>query len=189
MESINNLVNSEAIIYEQTNMEPRPELSLRKPTPGDKAEIERNYRNSTSLHKPWTFPPKSYENYLTEEGRYFLCLKATGAIVGTFNISGIVRGLFQSAYLGYEVFSPYDGKGYMTTGLRLIVETAFSELNLHRLEANIQPGNTYSIKLVSKVGFVKEGFSKNYLNIGGLGWKDHERWAIVNGEWKSTYTY
>jgi len=68
----------------------------------------------------------------------------------------------------------------MAKGLQLLLTKAFTELKLHRLEANIQPDNKRSIKLVSRAGFVKEGYSKNYLNIGGQGWKDHERWAIVS---------
>jgi ribosomal-protein-alanine N-acetyltransferase len=114
----------------------------------------------------------------------FLCLKSTQEIVGTFNISNIVRGYFQSAYLGYEVFSPHQRKGYMSQGLKLLLHYAFTELNLHRLEANVQPENTYSIRLLAKSGFIKEGYSKNYLNVGNQGWRDHERWAIVNDEWQ-----
>lgn len=161
-------------------------LYLRKPILEDLDEIKSLYERSSSLHNPWTPPPKDYNTYLSQEGRYFLCLEETGDIVGTFNISGIVRGYFQSAYLGYEVFSPYNGKGFMHIGLELIIIEAFGSLNLHRLEANIQPENISSIKLVSKCGFIKEGFSKNYLNIGGLGWRDHERWAIFNNEWQES---
>ncbi|MEM5499871.1 GNAT family N-acetyltransferase [Paraglaciecola mesophila] len=160
-------------------------LILRKPRLEDRFEIEECYGRSESLHRPWVFPPESYESYLQQDGRYFLSLESSGEIVGTFNISGVVRGFFQSGYLGYEVFLPHNGKGYMSVGMRLLLEEAFSNLGLHRLEANVQPGNIDSIKLLSKAGFIKEGFSKSYLNIGGLGWKDHERWAIVNNEWKS----
>jgi len=160
-------------------------LNLRKSEQSDKSEIEECYRVSTSLHQPWTFPPENVERYLQQEGRYFLCLESSGEIVGTFHVSGIVKGYFQSGYLGYEVFLPHNGKGYMSTGLEFLLREAFLNLGLHRLEANIQPLNISSIKLVSKAGFIKEGFSKSYLNIGGLGWKDHERWAIINNEWKS----
>ena len=146
-------------------------------------KIQELYERSVSLHQPWTYPPKDYSSYLSENGRYFLYIEESGEIVGTFNISGIVRGYFHSGYLGYEVFSPYQGKGYMRAGISLIINEAFGPLNLHRLEANIQPENVVSIKLVSAAGFVKEGFSKGYLNIGGLGWKDHERWALLNDTW------
>lgn len=157
-------------------------IILRKPTLGDLAEIIELYERSTSIHQPWVYAPDSYESYLAQEHRYFVCKSDTGEIVGTFNISGVVRGYFQSAYLGYEVFYPYQGKGYMSKAMGLVLKEAFEHLNLHRLEANIQPENLSSIRLVAKAGFVKEGFSKNYLRIGGE-WKDHERWAIVNDGW------
>lgn len=158
----------------------REMLTLRKPNFDDLAKIKELYEKSISIHNPWVYAPENYQTYLEQENRYFVCLSETDDIVGTFNISGIVRGYFQSAYLGYEVFCPYQGKGYMSEGIKLLLKEAFESLNLHRLEANIQPGNLASIRLVSKVGFIKEGFSKNYLNVGGVGWKDHERWAIVN---------
>lgn len=157
---------------------------LRKPNEKDLSSVKALYQRSASIHFPWTSAPKNFEAYLAQEGRYFLCLEETGEIVGTFNVSNIVRDYFQSAYLGYEVFFPYQGKGLMRKGLDLFIHEAFNSLNLHRLEANIQPENHTSIKLVSMAGFVKEGFSKNYLNIGGEGWKDHERWALVNERWQ-----
>lgn len=164
-------------------------LLIRKPLINDEKEIRECYRKSTSLHHPWTFEPVDYQVYLSQPDRLFLCLENTQEIVGTFNISGIVKGYFHSAYLGYEVFSPHQRKGYMNIGMELVLNYAFKKLNLHRLEANVQPENISSIKLISKNGFVKEGYSKNYLNIGGLGWRDHERWAIVNDHWQCENSY
>ena len=158
-------------------------LILRRPILNDLSEVRTLYDQSITIHHPWAFAPSDYEVYLAQENRYFLCNSENGKIVGTFNISGIVRGYFQSAYLGYEVFLPYQGKGYMSKGIALLIKEAFEVLKLHRLEANIQPENLASIRLVSKAGFVKEGFSKNYLKVGGVEWRDHERWAIVNGNW------
>ena len=158
-------------------------LYLRKPRLDDLEMIQELYVRSVTLHWPWVYPPQNYTSYLMESDRYFLCLEVGGDIVGTFNISCVVRGYFQSAYLGYAAFSPYQGKGYMRIGMDLLIQEAFGPLNLHRLEANIQPGNIASIRLVAGAGFVKEGYSKGYLNIGGLGWKDHERWALLNENW------
>lgn len=158
-------------------------ILLRKPQLDDHDEVKALYEQSVSLHHPWVFAPQNYEAYLEQEHRYFLCLSNSGSILGTFNISGVVRGYFQSAYLGYEVFCPYQGKGYMRKGLELLIKEAFENVRLHRLEANIQPENLASIRLVSAAGFVKEGYSKNYLRVGGAEWKDHERWALVNERW------
>lgn len=159
---------------------------LRKPKISDLKEIELAYKNSQALHQPWTFPPTDFQSYLQQEGRYFLCLSKTHQIIGTFNISNIVRGYFHSAYLGYEIFHPYQGNGYMKLGLKLLLNEAFQVMNLHRLEANIQPENIASIRLVAGAGFIKEGFSRQYLRIGGKDWKDHERWVIINEDWKET---
>lgn len=157
---------------------------LRKPAYEDKESLIAAYQRSEDLHSPYTFAPTDVDAYITQENRYLLCHKDHHEIVGTFNISNIVRGWFQSAYLGYEVFSPFQQQGFMQQGMQLIIEEAFTSLNLHRLEANIQSDNIASIKLVAKSGFVKEGYSKNYLRIGGKQWKDHERWAIVNECWQ-----
>jgi ribosomal-protein-alanine N-acetyltransferase len=104
----------------------------------------------------------------------------SGALVGAINLTNVVLGAFRSGYLGYFAFEGFAGKGLMKRGLRAVVRLAFRELKLHRLEANIQPGNTASIALVAACGFWREGFSPAYLKIGGR-WRGHERWAIVRG--------
>ncbi len=75
----------------------------------------------------------------------------------------------------------FAGLGFMTEAVRLTVVHAFLEIGLHRLEANIQPGNLRSIAVVKRVGFRKEGFSPRYLQIDGV-WRDHERWALLADE-------
>ncbi len=102
--------------------------------------------------------------------------------MGVVNLNEIVRGSFQSAYLGYYAFRPHAGQGYMTEGLALVLRHTFRGLGLHRLEANIQPANRQSRELVRRLGFRREGFSPRYLKIGGR-WRDHERWAIVRETW------
>ena len=100
------------------------------------------------------------------------------------NINEIVRGVFCSGYLGYYAFVPHDGRGYMRTGLAAVLRLAFRSYGLHRLEANIQPGNGRSIALVQGLGFEREGYSPRYLKIGGR-WRDHERWAITSESWRA----
>ena len=104
--------------------------------------------------------------------------------MGVVNVSEIVRAALQGAYLGYYAFQPHAGEGYMTEGLALVLRHAFRRLGLHRLEANIQPRNLASRRLVRRLGFRKEGFSRRYLKVGGR-WRDHERWAIVREAWES----
>ena len=96
------------------------------------------------------------------------------------NVSEIVHGSLRSAYLGYYAFVPHAGRGLMREGLALVIRDSFRRLRLHRLEANIQPGNTASRALVRRLGFRREGYSPGYLKIGGR-WRDHERWAVRAG--------
>ena len=69
----------------------------------------------------------------------------------------------------------------MLEGLQLVIREAFGPLELHRLEANIQPGNERSIRLVQGAGFRMEGHSPRYLRIAGK-WRDHQRWALLRDE-------
>jgi ribosomal-protein-alanine N-acetyltransferase len=71
----------------------------------------------------------------------------------------------------------------MTEGLARVVSEAFGPLGLHRLEANIQPANLASRRLVRRLGFRREGLSPRYLRVAGA-WRDHERWAILRDDWR-----
>ena len=79
------------------------------------------------------------------------------------------------------------GKGYGTEAVQLMLKHVFKELKLHRVEANIQPGNIASIALVKRAGFVQEGYSRCYLKISGK-WRDHERWALLAKDWKPAHS-
>ncbi len=116
----------------------------------------------------------------SKEGQagYFLCLRDSGELAGVVNISEIVPEPFLSGYLGYFVFAPHERQGIMSEGLSLVIRDAFGRLGLHRLEANIQPGNEASVRLAVRLGFRREGFSPRYLKIRGR-WRDHERWTIL----------
>jgi ribosomal-protein-alanine N-acetyltransferase len=164
-------------------------VGLRHPVAADRDEFLQRSRASRSLHRPWVHAPEDDEAFAallrsnrdeTTE-RLLVCRRDDGVIVGVFNLSQIFYGHLRSAYLGYYAFTPYAGRGYMRDGLRLVLRHAFGPLGLHRVEANIQPGNAASIALVRSAGFRQEGFSPRYLKIGGR-WRDHERWAILAEE-------
>ena len=103
-------------------------------------------------------------------------------LIGVVNINDIVMGGFRSGSLGYYADMEMAGLGYMGEGLALVLDHAFTVLDLHRLEANVQPANAASIALIRKLGFRKEGFSPKFLQIDDI-WRDHERWAILGEEW------
>ena len=145
---------------------------------------------SRDLHHPWAYPPERADQFDELVSRCarddFACLVAIppddlAGISGVFTIGQIVRGLFQSAYVGYYANVAYAGTGLMREGLRLVIRHAFEDLRLHRLEVNIQPGNHASIALARGAGFRLEGYSPRYLLIGGQ-WRDHERYALTADE-------
>ncbi len=164
---------------------------IRAPRPEDRGEVVALTHRSRRLHRGLVSPPEdeaAFDSYLERCARpnfegLLLCRSEDGRVVGVFNLSEIVRGNFQSAYLGYYAGEPYAGRGYMTEGLRLVLRHAFENLKLHRVEANIQPTNAASIRLARRAGFTQEGFSRHYLKIGGR-WRDHERWALLAEDWK-----
>jgi len=165
---------------------------LRELARGDREEFLALVDESRELHRPWAYPPErpdEFEDLLARaRGDDFYALVACraqdGVIVGVFTISQIVRRSFQSAFLGYYGHARYANRGYMRLGLRLVLEFAFAQLGLHRLEANIQPGNAPSIALATGAGFRLEGYSPRYLLIGGQ-WRDHERYALTSDEWRA----
>jgi ribosomal-protein-alanine N-acetyltransferase len=142
---------------------------------------------SGELHRPWLSLPSTSEQFHAYVTRYerpdeeslLVRVRDSGAIAGMVNINSIIRGRFQSASLAYAAFAPTAGQGYMSEALDLVVRYAFEGLRLHRLEAQIQPGNHASLKLVQRSGFRYEGSSPELLFIDGA-WQDHERWAITS---------
>ncbi len=166
-------------------------IFLRFPTNDDGAEFISLNRASKRFHRGLVSPPTTAEQFAAFLQRseredsccVFICLVNGGSIVGAMSLSQIFRGGFQNAYLGYYIGARHAGRGYLTEALKLFLRYAFEQLKLHRVEANIQPGNLASIALVKRAGFTHEGFSRRYLKVCGR-WRDHERWAIIAEDWQ-----
>ncbi len=173
-----------------------PRVAIRPFAYDDGEEFATGARLSIGHHRPWLFPPLTAEAYASYAAKliedparagFLVCERTSGRIAGFININNIVHGGFRSGAIGYGVFAHALGRGFMGEGLGLLLEHAFGPLQLHRLEANIQPLNAASIKLVRGAGFRLEGFSPDFLFIDGA-WRDHERWAIT-GEMTARETH
>jgi ribosomal-protein-alanine N-acetyltransferase len=168
------------------------QVFLRPPTRADRDEFVSLMRASRTWHRPWATAPTdrdAFAAYLNDARRpdfeaLLVCRLEDLAILGFFNLTQIARGPLQSAYMGYAIGKPYAGHGYMREGMQLVIRHAFQTLRLHRIEANIQPGNHASVALARGAGFHREGFSPRYLKIGGR-WRDHERWALLAEDWRA----
>ncbi len=142
--------------------------------------------SSEELHRNWVQSLNNKEAYLAYLERInkdnqfgtFIKLKKTNDLIGVVNVNEIVKGTFKSGYLGFYLFSGFEKQGLMNEALKLVINYAFDSMQLHRLEANIQPDNINSLRLVHRVGFIKEGFSRKYLYINNK-WQDHIRYALT----------
>jgi ribosomal-protein-alanine N-acetyltransferase len=167
-----------------------PAVHLRKPRATDANEFLALAAASRTFHKPWVEPPGERHAFAAlirrNRGNDFEMLlvvrRSDDAIVGAVDFSQIQHGTLRSAFLGFYALGEHAGRGYMTAGVALALRHAFTELGLHRVEANVQPLNERSKALLRRLGFRQEGFSPRYLKIGGR-WRDHERWAILAEEW------
>jgi ribosomal-protein-alanine N-acetyltransferase len=171
---------------------------VRRLAAGDEAEYCALLRASRSFHRPWMpRPPRGADpagpevfrralrsDRRANTARLLLCRREDGAILGALTLNEIVRGVFQSAFLGYWIGAPHEGQGYMTEGLPLVLDHAFGTLGLHRVEANIRPENAPSLALVRHAGFRFEGLARRYLKIDGR-WRDHEHWTMLAEDWKA----
>lgn len=116
-----------------------------------------------------------------EAFRYWLFAKdQPGRIVGQVHFSGIARGPFQNALLGYQLDAAAQGRGLMHEALSAAIGEMFSaQVNLHRLQAAHLPENTRSAAVLGRLGFEREGLARRYLFVGGQ-WRDHVITALLN---------
>ncbi|MEH1873231.1 GNAT family N-acetyltransferase [Nostoc sp.] len=105
-------------------------------------------------------------------------------IIGTVNFSNFVRGAAHFCYVGYSLAESKQGKGYMTEGLKAAIEYLFQELNFHRVMANYMPHNRRSGNVLKRLGFVIEGYARDYLLINGE-WEDHIMTSLINPNWQA----
>jgi ribosomal-protein-alanine N-acetyltransferase len=168
-------------------------VRLVAPVEADEARFLEATNNSRSLHHPWVYPPLDPEGFSRllarsrqDDERVFLLKTIPGdQLCGVVSLNVIIYDALCGAFLSYYSLSGFDQRGLMKEGLQILISHAFSELELHRLEANIQPGNAPSAELARSLGFRPEGFSPQYLKIAGK-WRDHERWALINSDYPAS---
>ena len=160
-----------------------PSVALRRLRSDDEDAFLAAVRRSRRLHHPWAYPPDSSEAFASyvapSPARVPLAVVTDdGELAGVYTLSQIHYGPFRNAYLGYYAFVPHAGTGAMRAAMRHVFRSSFGELGLHRLQANVQPGNTRSVELIRATGWREEGFARRYLKIGGR-WRDHLMFAIL----------
>lgn len=177
-------------------------LILRAPKLADHAEWARLRSESRDFLAPWE--PAWPQNDLTraafrlrvrrvaEDMRadasyaFLVTRESDGAILGGLTLSQVRRRVAMTATLGYWIGAAYARQGHMTRAVRLALGFSFGPLGLRRIEAACLPHNAASVTLLEKVGFKREGYAREYLQIAGR-WQDHLLYAMlahdhVNGQ-------
>lgn len=163
----------------------------------------RFHRENWHFHRPWE-PARREEYFHAPTQRRILRAEArsesmlhlwllardgrtaparSAPVVGSVTLSSIVRGFFQSCYLGYKMDERYIRRGLMREALAAVIEYAFTDLGLHRIEANVMPSNAPSRALVESLGFREEGLALRYLKIQNS-WEDHLHLVMLEDEWR-----
>ena len=172
-------------------------LLLTLPTPGDVGEMlaygERNREHLAPWSPPLPAGAGTREGALRRIQRMHDELRAgssvrfwlrragdpEGPFVGAVSLSQIYLGPFRACYLGYQLDHAAVGQGLMHEALTRVIEHAFVERNLHRIMANYAPTNERSGRVLRRLGFVVEGYARDYLFIGGQ-FRDHVLTALTN---------
>ena len=171
-------------------------VHLERPSPRRERDYLDACHRSRALHRGFVAAattPADYHDYLELAARpsqesFFVVAAASGALAGVVNILDVVRGAAPAGRLGYYAFVPHAGLGLMRKGVGRVVDVAFSDLGLVRLEVNIQPGNRRSGALAERLGFRRDGVVHGYLKIGSR-WLGHERWTLLRDDWFAAERY
>jgi len=105
-------------------------------------------------------------------------VRVEGRLAGQVTVDNIVRGALRSGYLGYWIDRSVAGRGMASLAVALVCDHAFTQVGLHRLQADIRPENLPSQRLVERLGFRQEGLLRRYLDIDG-DWRDHLAYALL----------
>jgi ribosomal-protein-alanine N-acetyltransferase len=154
---------------------------IRPVRPEDAEELAALYAANQDFLRPFepVRPPEFFtaegqlarlERQLADDTHPFAILDGD-AIAGTINLFGIVRESIESGTIGYWVDVARNGRGLATGAVGEILDYAFEDLDLHRVEAATLVDNVPSQRVLEKNGFERIGLARNYLRIAG-GWRD-----------------
>lgn len=162
-------------------------MRIRLVQPSDAPVLARLVTDSRAFLAPWE--PVRAEEYFTVDGQHagieealvrhtagaqvpYVILDDDGSVVGRINLNNVVRGVFQSASVGYWLSESAGGRGLASQAVGEVVTEAFGALGLHRLEAGTIPNNIRSQAVLVRNGFSRFGYAPRYLRIAGH-WQDH----------------
>jgi ribosomal-protein-alanine N-acetyltransferase len=104
-------------------------------------------------------------------------------VAGEVNLNNVIRGAMQSGTIGYWIDQRHAGNAFVAEAVVVVMQFAFEQLQLHRLEICIVPRNIRSVRIMEKLAIREEGVAQRYLEINGV-WEDHLRFGMTIEEWR-----
>ena len=108
-------------------------------------------------------------------------IEVQGVVQGQLNVANILYGSVSSAVIGYWVSPEVAGRGVAPTSVALVTDYLMNQVGLHRVEIDVRPENTASLRVIEKLGFRYEGIKQRYIHING-DWRDHYIFALTAEE-------
>jgi len=108
-------------------------------------------------------------------------IRDDGAIAGVVQLVNVDTDFFRSAMVGYWVDEARAGRGLASRAVAEVLDHAFGELRLHRVEAGTHVDNVASQRVLERTGFTLVGRLRRHIVIGGE-WQDHLLWEILEDD-------
>ncbi len=170
-------------------------LFLRQTTIEDTEDYHKIRTDPTGMQFMDIEQPKSVEESrirIIEEIKSFnnqnsvywvIAKKDTGEFVGGAGYWRLIKEHYR-AEIGYQIVTDHWKKGYAFEALKAIIQFGFEQMGVHSIEANINPANVPSIKLIEKLGFVQEAYFKENFYFNGK-FLDSNIYSLLVTKWKS----
>lgn len=108
--------------------------------------------------------------------------KEDDVVIGTCTLASIDR-THKRAEIGFALGNESWGEGYMSEAITALLEDSFPRMDLHRIEADVDPRNLSSIRLLERMGFQKEGYLRERWHVDGE-IQDALYYGLLRREWE-----
>lgn len=171
-----------------------PRLSLRWLTADDAGALYTIF-SDPEVMRYWSTPPLTdprearamideiHEHFRRRDlFKWGVARREDDLVIGTCTLAHI-DPQNRRAEIGYALAREHWGRGYIREALMALIDFAFESLNLHRIEADVDPRNAASVRVLEHFGFQREGYMRERWLVGG-GVYDSIFYGLLRSEWR-----
>ena len=174
-------LESERLLLRKLGLEDAKEVQIIRSD--EKVMTYMDSERHTTIEFSRNFVSENMDMYEQKKGLFWALIeKSSQKFIGDFAFWKIDHKNSR-AEIGYTLKPGFWGKGFMKEAMVEFINFGFNQLNLHSLEANINPANTNSREILKKMGFQKEAyFRENYFYNGD--YLDSEIYSLLKSDFK-----